>query len=171
MAKEMGGVFLPSHQAAQARRCNALPAQSSAPSPPTKTALFEPFCSRNDDFAKTGSGQSSSGKVERNRLFISGLNDRYVIYCGQKGVFRTACRPDLQCMSSTLLHACTHARANTRFKHAQTPEKERNIQVCLCVSTTQSQLSHNSVASVWDCLLYTSPSPRDLSTSRMPSSA
>ena len=24
---------------------------------------------------------------------------------------------------------------------------------------------------VWDCLLYTSPSPRDLSTSRMPSSA
>ena len=26
-------------------------------------------------------------------------------------------------------------------------------------------------ASQWDCLLYTSPSPRDLSTSRMPSSA
>ena len=26
-------------------------------------------------------------------------------------------------------------------------------------------------ASIWDCLLYTSPSPRDLSTSRMPSSA
>ena len=24
---------------------------------------------------------------------------------------------------------------------------------------------------LWDCLLYTSPSPRDLSTSRMPSSA
>ena len=24
---------------------------------------------------------------------------------------------------------------------------------------------------IWDCLLYTSPSPRDLSTSRMPSSA
>jgi len=27
------------------------------------------------------------------------------------------------------------------------------------------------VAGFWDCLLYTSPSPRDLSTSRMPSSA
>ena len=26
-------------------------------------------------------------------------------------------------------------------------------------------------AKLWDCLLYTSPSPRDLSTSRMPSSA
>ena len=26
-------------------------------------------------------------------------------------------------------------------------------------------------ASIYDCLLYTSPSPRDLSTSRMPSSA
>ena len=27
------------------------------------------------------------------------------------------------------------------------------------------------VAPIWNCLLYTSPSPRDLSTSRMPSSA
>ena len=27
------------------------------------------------------------------------------------------------------------------------------------------------VSAWWDCLLYTSPSPRDLSTSRMPSSA
>ena len=27
------------------------------------------------------------------------------------------------------------------------------------------------VISLWTCLLYTSPSPRDLSTSRMPSSA
>ena len=29
----------------------------------------------------------------------------------------------------------------------------------------------NKIDSLWDCLLYTSPSPRDLSTSRMPSSA
>ena len=28
-----------------------------------------------------------------------------------------------------------------------------------------------ATACMWDCLLYTSPSPRDLSTSRMPSSA
>ena len=28
-----------------------------------------------------------------------------------------------------------------------------------------------AVTSIYDCLLYTSPSPRDLSTSRMPSSA
>ena len=27
------------------------------------------------------------------------------------------------------------------------------------------------ISGAWDCLLYTSPSPRDLSTSRMPSSA
>ena len=32
-------------------------------------------------------------------------------------------------------------------------------------------LKSRNVASVYDCLLYTSPSPRDLSTSRMPSSA
>ena len=29
----------------------------------------------------------------------------------------------------------------------------------------------NDVVLIYDCLLYTSPSPRDLSTSRMPSSA
>ena len=29
----------------------------------------------------------------------------------------------------------------------------------------------NILGQSWDCLLYTSPSPRDLSTSRMPSSA
>ena len=31
--------------------------------------------------------------------------------------------------------------------------------------------SNGNVAKIYDCLLYTSPSPRDLSTSRMPSSA
>ena len=30
---------------------------------------------------------------------------------------------------------------------------------------------NKTVGWAWDCLLYTSPSPRDLSTSRMPSSA
>ena len=29
----------------------------------------------------------------------------------------------------------------------------------------------NTLVDLWNCLLYTSPSPRDLSTSRMPSSA
>ena len=35
------------------------------------------------------------------------------------------------------------------------------------------KLSYANAAALqlWDCLLYTSPSPRDLSTSRMPSSA
>ena len=30
---------------------------------------------------------------------------------------------------------------------------------------------YSNCEQTWDCLLYTSPSPRDLSTSRMPSSA
>ena len=34
-----------------------------------------------------------------------------------------------------------------------------------------SNLTVSVPARIWDCLLYTSPSPRDLSTSRMPSSA
>ena len=36
--------------------------------------------------------------------------------------------------------------------------------------TNIKYLQDNGVR-IWDCLLYTSPSPRDLSTSRMPSSA
>ena len=47
--------------------------------------------------------------------------------------------------------------------------------VCL-VTIGQPQLSYagrlkDAVINFVDCLLYTSPSPRDLSTSRMPSSA
>ena len=33
------------------------------------------------------------------------------------------------------------------------------------------EMSEELLSGEWDCLLYTSPSPRDLSTSRMPSSA
>ena len=36
------------------------------------------------------------------------------------------------------------------------------------VSNSKSKVN---ITVKWDCLLYTSPSPRDLSTSRMPSSA
>ena len=37
--------------------------------------------------------------------------------------------------------------------------------------STNIQIQENNVATAYRCLLYTSPSPRDLSTSRMPSSA
>ena len=36
---------------------------------------------------------------------------------------------------------------------------------------TSKEMPHDVDAVYWLCLLYTSPSPRDLSTSRMPSSA
>ena len=39
------------------------------------------------------------------------------------------------------------------------------------ISIDQKGTSHNPRSTVGTCLLYTSPSPRDLSTSRMPSSA
>ena len=48
------------------------------------------------------------------------------------------------------------------FEYAKAEEKLRNVEF------TVGQASN---ANVWSCLLYTSPSPRDLSTSRMPSSA
>ena len=39
------------------------------------------------------------------------------------------------------------------------------------MGTGKTKVLIDNVAMLYDCLLYTSPSPRDLSTSRMPSSA
>ena len=39
------------------------------------------------------------------------------------------------------------------------------------ISSTNSQVNQKTISLSGNCLLYTSPSPRDLSTSRMPSSA
>ena len=47
---------------------------------------------------------------------------------------------------------------------AQVPELERRHGVRL-------ELVYNAKAEIWNCLLYTSPSPRDRTRSRMPSSA
>ena len=41
----------------------------------------------------------------------------------------------------------------------------------LAKRSQDAQLARAAAAELSDCLLYTSPSPRDLSTSRMPSSA
>ena len=39
------------------------------------------------------------------------------------------------------------------------------------LNSTQEEVRKTNIAQPYICLLYTSPSPRDLSTSRMPSSA
>ena len=41
----------------------------------------------------------------------------------------------------------------------------------LAALNPNTRLSHIALYNIYSCLLYTSPSPRDLSTSRMPSSA
>ena len=50
-----------------------------------------------------------------------------------------------------------------------------SVSAQVCMSTTEEVDQAVNVATEaakdWGCLLYTSPSPRDLSTSRMPSSA
>ena len=50
------------------------------------------------------------------------------------------------------------------------PEKRSNIS-CLSPYITHGIINEQEVIQKALCLLYTSPSPRDLSTSRMPSSA
>ena len=45
------------------------------------------------------------------------------------------------------------------------------VAICNGLSSAQLAANHPVSGGTYDCLLYTSPSPRDLSTSRMPSSA
>ena len=57
------------------------------------------------------------------------------------------------------------------YQHA-VDKKEKTALIALTEDDHQIKLSWNELAdAVSTCLLYTSPSPRDLSTSRMPSSA
>ena len=55
------------------------------------------------------------------------------------------------------------------FRYA--PEVETVVEVRELDTDTLDELDCNHNDQYHDCLLYTSPSPRDLSTSRMPSSA
>ena len=62
----------------------------------------------------------------------------------------------------------------TEFVTGRRPERQiaRRLATILCSNLTNVQvLMDEHGYDQWDCLLYTSPSPRDLSTSRMPSSA
>ena len=48
---------------------------------------------------------------------------------------------------------------------------ENGLRVTVVTLATNAVTGNDELQLVWSCLLYTSPSPRDLSTSRMPSSA
>ena len=50
--------------------------------------------------------------------------------------------------------------------------EKNNLEACILFDPVNIRYALDTVnMSVYNCLLYTSPSPRDLSTSRMPSSA
>ena len=54
---------------------------------------------------------------------------------------------------------------------AELPEKGSNVNKDATAGVVESTKAASDVYTPISCLLYTSPSPRDLSTSRMPSSA
>ena len=56
-----------------------------------------------------------------------------------------------------------------RLKKVQKMMQEKGIE--LLISHDTNNMNYLTGYDAWSCLLYTSPSPRDLSTSRMPSSA
>ena len=56
----------------------------------------------------------------------------------------------------------------TAIKLAQT-FKEKNLDKSICVLEKSAEIGGHILSG--NCLLYTSPSPRDVSSSRMPSSA
>ena len=51
------------------------------------------------------------------------------------------------------------------------PKEGDNLPVVVVVHSSGGPSEFTVITQSWRCLLYTSPSPRDLSTSRMPSSA
>ena len=50
-------------------------------------------------------------------------------------------------------------------------KKDKKLKLGTFKETAREKLIGQHIGYRYDCLLYTSPSPRDLSTSRMPSSA
>ena len=70
--------------------------------------------------------------------------------------------------SENLVDCLKNKREKEReYKEESTQEPGTYMMAC---DKVDAQVKENEDGS-WDCLLYTSPSPRDLSTSRMPSSA
>ena len=65
--------------------------------------------------------------------------------------------------------------ANLVVEEVQTAPEEANLTVCEVLEAEYIEFSNELFNTSFElnrfCLLYTSPSPRDLSTSRMPSSA
>ena len=72
------------------------------------------------------------------------------------------------------LHIASGQPPYGRFSGELRPMRDEPLEEEDCNKLIFSMLNNSQRKTLeqnWDCLLYTSPSPRDLSTSRMPSSA
>ena len=73
---------------------------------------------------------------------------------------------DLACGDGVLLERLAQEKGVTGYGLEIDPDG-----ITQCVARGVNVIEHNLDDGLSSCLLYTSPSPRDLSTSRMPSSA
>ena len=76
------------------------------------------------------------------------------------------------CLGCTLFFIFFHC-GTPKAQETETPEKPVDVGSSMLSEEKNNENGNNAYgfSELWSCLLYTSPSPRDLSTSRMPSSA
>ena len=96
---------------------------------------------------------------------LSVLKSRDVIYKGEKKVTLEISVPPVE--------GQTQQQVNLQWEPISFTARELTLKLTFdSPSQIGYQLDPNKlVVKVWDCLLYTSPSPRDRTRSRMPSSA
>ena len=94
--------------------------------------------------------------VERREAILSALEaHQVIIVCGETGSGKTTQLPKI----------CLEAGRGVKGFIGHTQPRR------IAARSVAARIASELDSKVGDCLLYTSPSPRDLSTSRMPSSA
>ena len=101
-------------------------------------------------------------------VFINRVSDIRALESCNVSIGRGCLFSDISIYTSDM-HSVVNLSDDTRINNAQSIKIEENVWLAELVRVSKGSLI--GAGSIIGCLLYTSPSPRDLSTSRMPSSA